>query len=114
MDYPYRLVKDNGEIFPYEKDIEEGSDDYFYRISAIWRKKDCEIIITRFGVSIDWDDGTCTTTNIEPMSLFPNAIWKLTKKQLLKIIDCVEKTGGEGMKYSIDELYEEWKRLGCP
>lgn len=74
MDYPYQFELDN-EIFPYSESLtdvdEEGDYDYLYDISIVWKGRDGVISVSRWGVSLWYDDGDAVMTNIQPHTLFP-------------------------------------------
>jgi hypothetical protein len=115
MDYPYQFTLD-GEVFPYDESItdcdEEGEYDYLYDISVVWKNRDGVVTVSRWGVSLWYDDGDALMTNIQPHSLFPNKR-KLSVDDLKRIVKTLEDTKVEGMpvsKEQMDSFYQRYLR----
>ena len=108
----------NGEEYEYDyepfEDVVE--DPYFYEIYFSLDDETHSIVVTGFGVSVLWADGSSTHTNIIPNRLFPGKI-KLSDDDLIKIIDIVENTDCEGRKIPKEDMeasFKEWEDLGKP
>lgn len=60
-------------------------------------------------MSLDYREGDCFYTNIVPKKLF-GEVTKLTKEQLVEIMDISDDLEGEHFsKKRMDALYEHWK-----
>ena len=109
----------NGDVYEYVEGLYDDKEDpYFYDISFCLgeSEKAHGIIITGFGVSVDWYGGASTHTNLKPNKIFPGKM-KLEEEDLIKIIDLLDKSGYEGMKYTKDEMegfYQDWIDAGKP
>lgn len=109
MEYPYQFTLDN-EIFPYDESLtssdKESEYDYLYEISVVLRKRDGVISVSRWGVSLWYDDGDALMTNIVPHRLFPG------KRQLstddLKQIIRINLEGMPVPKEEVDSLYQRY------
>ena len=112
MNYPHQFVL-HGEVFPYNEKLINDKDgyDYLYNISVVWNGRDGEIAISRWGVSMWYDDDDTVTTNIEPDRLFPNKK-QLTIANLQKIIRILERIGLEGMTTSKEQMDLFYQKYG--
>jgi hypothetical protein len=115
MNYPYQF-QIGDEVFPFGETLhdenEEGVYDYHYDVSVVWEGRDGEVVITRWGVSLWFDDGDAIMTNIQPASLFPNKR-VLTIPDLIKVMKTLVAIGGEGMSVSkekLDHFYQHYLR----
>jgi hypothetical protein len=92
--------------------------EYYYELYVLVDGRVARIVVTNFGVSVDFKDeegqpSESIHTNIVPNRLFGETE-KLSWNQLLKIVSILESIGIEGTKYSkkeMDEMYEKWKKL---
>jgi len=108
MEYEKTLIDKDGEKFPYSENIDK--DGYLYEISIVWKKRDAEIGILNKGCHIAFDDGELVDTNIIPELLFPGKS-RLNERELLFILDILEKTNIEGKSYTkedMDKLYKQY------
>jgi hypothetical protein len=101
MDYEHQFSF-NGAVFPYSANVADEDEDYCYNISACWYDRDCEICITRYGLSLFYDDGSSTTTNIEPGRLFSGKK-ELTTPDLKRILKLLEDIGAEGKTFTKEQ-----------
>ena len=104
--------------FRYWEDPEIEKDDYFYEVYVrMIDGQRANVNITRFGVSIQCEEGHCFTTDIEPMMLFPDRINSLEWEHIEKILKLIVKGEANAKcipKETIDDWYEEWEDLGKP
>ncbi|RDJ34965.1 MAG: hypothetical protein DWQ19_09020 [Crenarchaeota archaeon] len=93
------LLKDD-RVFEFSEDIAD--EDYLYNIIL----EDCEILISKYAVSIFCDHGESGAyiTNITPYSLFPKD--QLDREELVHIMTILEETGYEGKFLSKEELID--------
>jgi hypothetical protein len=105
------------DVFRYWEDEEPDADgDYYAEVYVLADDKKAAVVITRFGVSIDFYSGESTHTNIIPDRLFPGRD-RIGWDEIERVLRLIERTGGEGCLYSkeeMDALVEEWNRLGEP
>lgn len=89
---------------------ETNEEGYYYEIYVVINDKEAKVIVTEFGVSIEFRDQTAIRTNIVPQRLFPEDK-ELDWGKLLKILDILEATNCEGKgrsKKQMDELYQQF------
>ena len=89
-------LKINGKIYNFKETIFE--DDYLYEVN---HTKGI-IIITKYGVTLCFDNWKTLTSNITPIGLFPEQKL-LTNSNLKKIITIWKSIGYEGKYYSKQE-----------
>ena len=105
----------NNCIHEYIEELDENDkngDHYCYGVFCKIGKQEVEIVITTFGVSLFYPDGSAKNTNLQPYKMFPECN-KLTVKQLIKVMDILEATGFEGKMYSkehMEEVFQEWEK----
>lgn len=98
------------DIIPFYEEFKDGR--YYYELFVIINRRQCSIIITNKGVSIDYLSGASIHTNLRPEAMFPNC-QKLDNKQIGRVVDVLETTDIEGKHYTAQEMIEfveRWKR----
>lgn len=98
-----KITSDNEDshVFDWNEDLSH-EDDYFYELYVLIEGKEANIIITSYGVSIEFPN-KYITTNITPRKLFPNKD-RLDWNDLSKIVWILEDTDLEGKSYSSQEM----------
>lgn len=119
------LTKANGD--PWDDGLDDGTfrywgggtdenGDYYAEVYVLADGQKAAVVITRFGVSIDFYTGERVHTNIVPDRLFPGRD-RIGWDEIEQVLKLLVRTGGEGCRYSREEmqaLYDEWQRLGEP
>jgi hypothetical protein len=102
--YPKEFSIGN-EVFPYSEIIHGTEDkyDYYYEISISWQEKTGVVIVTRWGVSIYFDNGKAIMTNIQPYFLFKGKK-SLDEDNLRKILNIICNTDAEGKSITKEDL----------
>ena len=96
---------DNDTIRWYEENNKHG---YFHELYVLIDDVKAAIVITNYGVSVNYLTRESIHTNIIPERLFEGKK-KLSWREVAKIVDILEKTGIEGKFYSKEEMESEYK-----
>jgi hypothetical protein len=110
----------NGSRVPAIEDLEDG---YTYDCFLEYKGKPVMVSINDYGVRLEWDSnpdprktGRTVITNIVPDKLF-GKLDRLRPKHIRLVLSMLDASGLDGKTISseiVNEMYEEWLRLGQP
>jgi len=92
-------------FWTFDPDKENGPNQWMYRIQI--DDPDRNYHISSHGMSVEYADGTATTSNVTPCTLFPDSENGLTDKQLNQLINMPLEGMGQSKK-EVDALYKRY------
>ncbi|MGK2232609.1 MAG: hypothetical protein ACI92O_001796 [Colwellia sp.] len=106
MSYDKVITNENGEEFPYSESFD--SESYYYKISIVLDDRDGELLISKWGSHIEFDDGSWLDYKIAPNELFPKQR-KLTLDNILFYMQTILERESEAKLLTKQEVEKHYK-----
>ncbi|MBE1276853.1 hypothetical protein [Enterovibrio baiacu] len=102
MSYDKTFKDEDGDEYPYYEWFDE--DSYYYHISVVWREREGELFICKWGSHIVFDDDrSWLSFSVTPEEFFPKQK-ELTTADILSFMDILSDNVSEARVIDEDEL----------